>query len=93
MLETGRHVSFSEIAAAEKSDRGHVGSILRLTLLALDIVEAIMDGRLPPDLGLARLLEPFPLALRPSVKKKVLSSAEHFACGHDAAHRTARQPG
>jgi hypothetical protein len=44
MLEDGRYASISEIAAAEKIDRGYVGSILRLTLLAPDIVEAILNG-------------------------------------------------
>jgi hypothetical protein len=61
MLEVGRHASISEIAAAEKIDRGFVGSILRLTLLAPDIVEAILDGRQPPTLGLPTLLKPFPV--------------------------------
>jgi hypothetical protein len=45
MLETGRCASISEIASKKKIDRGYVGSVLRLTLLAPDIVEAIMDGR------------------------------------------------
>ena len=61
MLDGGRQGSISEIAVAEKIDRGFVGSILRLTLLAPDIVEAILDGRQPATLGLPRLLEPFPV--------------------------------
>ena len=61
MLEDGRYASISEIAAAEKIDRGYVGSILRLTLLAPDIIEAILDGRQPEELGLPALLEPFPV--------------------------------
>src|ERR1700759_612883 len=61
MLENGRYASISEIAAAEKIDRGYIGSVLRLTLLAPDIIEAILDGRQPEDLGLPRLLKPFPL--------------------------------
>ena len=48
MLETGRYASISEIATAEKIDRGYVGSILRLTLLAPDIIELILDGRQSP---------------------------------------------
>lgn len=35
--------------------------VLRLTLLAPDIVEAILDGRQPEAVTLAKLLEPFPL--------------------------------
>jgi hypothetical protein len=61
MLESGQVVSISEIATKEKIDRGYVGSILRLTLLAPDIVEDILDGRQPSTLGLPCLLKPFPL--------------------------------
>jgi hypothetical protein len=61
MLEMGRFASISEIAASERIDRGYVGTLLRLTLLAPDIVEAILDGRQPSDLGLPRLLKPFPI--------------------------------
>jgi hypothetical protein len=61
MLDNGRYASISEIANAERIDLGYVGSILRLTLLAPDIVEAILDGRQPEELGLPALLEPFPV--------------------------------
>ena len=61
MLEEGRHASISEIAEAEKVDHSYVGTVLRLTLLAPDIVQAIMHGRQPPDLTLPRLLEPWPV--------------------------------
>jgi hypothetical protein len=71
-LEDGSYASISEIAAAEKIDRGYVGCILRLTLLAPDIVEAILDGRQPADLGLPILLKPFPLEWD-SQRAKILS--------------------
>ena len=61
MLDDGHYSSISEIARAEKLDRSYAGVILRLTLLAPDIVEALVDGRQPPDLGLPALMEPFPL--------------------------------
>jgi hypothetical protein len=61
MLEDGRYASISEIPTGEKIDRGYVGSILRLTLLAPDIIEAILDGRKPEGLGLPAFLKPFPL--------------------------------
>src|SRR4051812_48570435 len=61
LLEIGRFASISEIAAAETIDRGFVGSILRLTLLAPDIIETILDGRQPVELRLPTLLRPFPI--------------------------------
>ena len=39
-----------------------LGRVLQLTLLAPDIVEAILDGRQPEGLGLPGLMEPFPTA-------------------------------
>ncbi len=47
------------MAASERIDRGYLGRVLHLTLLAPDIVETILDGRQPPELGLPRLLKPF----------------------------------
>ncbi len=61
MLEEGRYASISEMAAAERIERGYLGGILRLTLLAPDIVEAMLDGRQQADLGLPALVGPFPL--------------------------------
>ena len=39
----------------------YVSRVLRLRLLAPEIVEAILDGRQPAGLQLDDLLEPFPL--------------------------------
>ena len=61
LLDEGRYGSISEMAAAERIERGYLGTLLRLTLLAPDIVEAILDGQQPVDLGLPQLLEPFPM--------------------------------
>jgi hypothetical protein len=48
LLDTGCYTSISAIAVAEKIDRGHTGSVLRLTLLAPDMAQAITDGRQTP---------------------------------------------
>jgi hypothetical protein len=61
LLETGVHATVAEIAAAEGVNPTYVGRILRLTLLAPDIVEAILDGRQPVNLQLADLLKGFPV--------------------------------
>ena len=49
------------MAAGERLDRGYLGKILMMTLLAPDIVEAILDGRQPPELGVHVLREGFPV--------------------------------
>jgi hypothetical protein len=45
MLESGECASITELAAAEKIDRSYVCRVLRLTLLAPELVEAILDGK------------------------------------------------
>jgi len=52
LLDQGRYGSISEMATAERIDRGYLGRLRQLTLLAPDIVEAILDGRQPDGLGL-----------------------------------------
>lgn len=60
MLDDGTHASVSEIARAEKLDRTYVGDVLRLTLLAPAIVEAIVEGRQGEAVTLPTLLKPLP---------------------------------
>ena len=56
LLDEGRYVSISELAAAEKIERGFLGKMLRLTLLAPGIVEGLMAGHHEMDaLYLTRL--------------------------------------
>ena len=59
MLEAGEYGTLAEMADAERISRSYVSRILRLTLLAPDIVERILDGRPMP--GLPQLLKPFPI--------------------------------
>jgi hypothetical protein len=61
LLDEGRYASISEMAAAEKIERGYLGTLLRLTLLAPELVEAIMNGRQPEGVTLPRLLEVVPV--------------------------------
>jgi hypothetical protein len=60
LLDEGRYASISEMAERERIDRGYLGRILQLTLLAPDIVEAVLDGRHPAELRLPGLMEPVP---------------------------------
>ncbi|WP_276199961.1 hypothetical protein [Chelatococcus sp. XZ-Ab1] len=62
LLESGRFASVAELAEAEKINQSYLCRVLRLTLLAPDIVEAILDGRQPPGIQLDVLLNPHPVA-------------------------------
>lgn len=57
MLENGQFATVQELAAAEKINASYVSRVLRLTLLAPDIVEAILDGRQPEGMTLPALME------------------------------------
>jgi hypothetical protein len=61
LLETGLHGTIEELAKAEKINASYVSRILRLTLLAPQVVEVILHGRQPSDLTLAKIMEPFPV--------------------------------
>jgi hypothetical protein len=60
MLENGTYATIAEISTAEKINETYVGRVLRLTLLAPDIVEAILGGWQPVRLQLKDLLKRFP---------------------------------
>lgn len=62
LLESGKVSTMKELAEQEKLNDSYISRILRLTLLAPDIVDAILDGRQPATLTLADLMEPFPMA-------------------------------
>lgn len=61
LIETGVHASIEELARAEKINASYVGRVLRLTLLAPEIIEAIMEGRQPAGMTMAGLLTGFPV--------------------------------
>ena len=61
LLDQGVCNTIKEIASREKIDPSYVGDVLRLTLLAPDIVEMILDGRPPPTLQFEALRKSLPL--------------------------------
>jgi hypothetical protein len=60
MLESGEFATIVELAEREGIAPSYMTRVLRLTLLAPDIVEAILDGRQGPEVTLARGLLTFP---------------------------------
>ncbi|MBF0296198.1 MAG: hypothetical protein HQL96_13495 [Magnetococcales bacterium] len=59
-LENGRFGSIKELAEHEQHDSSCISKILSLTLLAPDIVEAILDRRHPDVLTWRELRKPLP---------------------------------
>lgn len=60
MLECGEFSTIAEIAAKEGLAVTYLTRVLRLTLMAPDIVETILDGRHPRNFTLTDMLVPFP---------------------------------
>ena len=60
----GNRQGIREIAAAEKINESNIGRVLRLTLLAPALVEAILGGRQPARLQLDDLMTRFPVDWR-----------------------------
>ena len=60
LIETGKYTSAAELSRAEGINESYLCRVLRLTLLAPDIVGAILDGRQPRTLELQSLLKPLP---------------------------------
>ncbi|WP_031372157.1 hypothetical protein [Lysobacter antibioticus] len=54
MLDSGEVASMKEIAAREKTDNSYIARMINMTLLAPQIIEAILDDTLP-DVRLTRL--------------------------------------
>jgi hypothetical protein len=57
LLDAGRFATIEEIAAHERISASYLTRVMRLTLLAPDIIEEILDGR-TPALGMDELLSP-----------------------------------
>jgi hypothetical protein len=71
MLESGSYASLAELAAAERINASYLARVLRLTLLAPDLVEAVLAGQ-HASLTLDVLLGSFPLE---SLEQQRLSPA------------------
>jgi hypothetical protein len=73
MLDDGVYASVSDIGDAEDISKSYVSKILRLALLAPDIVEAILAGQTDQALVLKQLERPLPVSWED--QRRALSSA------------------
>lgn len=76
MLDDGRYSSIRELAKAENVNRAYVARLLNLTLLAPDLVEAILDSRQPGALTLPAVVEDVPQAWADQ-KSKWFAAPDH----------------
>ena len=60
LMESGRFASMTQLAEHEGINHSYLCRILRLSLLAPDLVTMILDGRQPKGLQLADLVKGFP---------------------------------
>jgi hypothetical protein len=61
MLESGDYATVRDLANAEAINESYLGRVLRLTLLAPKIIEAILEGKQPATLELDDLMQLFPI--------------------------------
>ncbi len=73
MRENGTNLN--ELAGGEGITGRYVTRLIRLTLLAPDITQAILEGRPPPDLTAARLLRATRFALDWTARRETLGLA------------------
>ncbi len=62
MVDSGEVRSLTEVAEREGMDRAYVSRMVNLTTLAPDIVAAILDETLPPEVTLFDLASGTPLS-------------------------------
>ena len=75
ILDSGEFATIAELAEREEIAPSYMTRVLRLTLLAPDIFEAILDGRQGPAVTLAQVLEPFPMEW--PEQRRVLACTTH----------------
>ena len=76
MLESGEFATIADLAEHERIAAPYLTRTLRLSFLAPDLVEAILDGCQPGNLSLEMLRKPLPTSW--SEQRQLLSSETHF---------------
>jgi site-specific DNA recombinase len=60
MLDRDQNLTIKTLAQQEKLDHGYIAKSIRMTQLAPDIIEAILNGKQPHSLSLTDFMKPFP---------------------------------
>jgi hypothetical protein len=60
-IEAGEHASVTELAKAENVNQSYACRLLRLTLLAPDILVKVLNGSYTSELMLKKFMKPFPV--------------------------------
>ena len=61
MIESGEVISVTDLARKIDMNESYIARVLRLSLLAPDIIRALVEGRQPRTLTLLELFKPIPL--------------------------------
>lgn len=77
MLDEGAYGTIEELAKCKGIAKTYVSGILRLTLLAPEIVESILDGRQSAVLQLDDLLAGFPLEWKEQLRRLAHPPVDH----------------
>jgi hypothetical protein len=75
MLDEGAYGTIEELAKAKGIAKTYVSRVLRLTLLAPELVEGILDGRQPAEMQLDDMLAGFPLEWQGQLRRVAARSA------------------
>jgi hypothetical protein len=91
MLDTGAYATIDDLAKAKGIGKTYVSQVLRLTLLAPEMVEVILEGRQPAELQLDDLMNGFPLEW-PAQRKQLAISGFSTLDGSVSRPRSGAPP-
>ncbi|SEN61495.1 hypothetical protein SAMN04488003_1236 [Loktanella fryxellensis] len=74
MLESGEFTTIAELAERDGIAPSYMTRVMRLSLLAPEIVEMVLDGTQGEEMTLARMLEPSPVVWRDQWKLFIRTS-------------------
>ncbi len=92
LLDNGTYPTVRALAKAMKQDTAYVARTIRLTLLAPEIIEAVIAGQCPSALTLKRLSREFPVVWDDQRWAWGVSTVEAPSDTHGKEHNEKRHP-